>query len=112
MICKPGKDSGCSWLSSKVLNALIQDTLLCKESVKITTKTKHGFFAGRTIMPSVAVGSDHAGYFLKQELMRLLQESGYALLDLGAQDTSPQDYPDVRRLNKVRQLEEEDVKNV
>jgi len=112
MICKPGKDSGCSWLSSKVLNALIQDTLLCKESVKITTKTKHGFFAGRTIMPSVAVGSDHAGYFLKQELMRLLQESGYALLDLGAQDTSPLDYPDVRRLNKVRQLEEEDVKNV
>ena len=46
-------------------------------------------------MQCVAVGSDHAGYYLKHEIIHLLQGSGYEPLDLGAQDTSPLDYPDI-----------------
>ena len=43
----------------------------------------------------VAVGADHAGYLLKQELIPSLQALGHEVLDLGTNSTEPVDYPDV-----------------
>jgi RpiB/LacA/LacB family sugar-phosphate isomerase len=42
----------------------------------------------------VAIGSDHAGFELKQALARYLKELGHEVLDLGTDSTAPVDYPD------------------
>lgn len=42
----------------------------------------------------IALGSDHAGYTLKEHLASWLAESGHAVYDLGTHNTDPVDYPD------------------
>lgn len=42
----------------------------------------------------VALGSDHAGFQLKRMLGAWIQEMGHEVLDLGAHDETPSDYPD------------------
>jgi ribose 5-phosphate isomerase B len=42
----------------------------------------------------IALGSDHAGYALKDHLASWLAEAGHAVYDLGAHNTDPVDYPD------------------
>ena len=42
----------------------------------------------------VAIGSDHGGYEMKEQLKTYLQEWGYAVLDLGTDGTAAVDYPD------------------
>ena len=42
----------------------------------------------------VAVAADHAGYTLKERLKDHLASRGHEVLDLGAHDASPSDYPD------------------
>jgi RpiB/LacA/LacB family sugar-phosphate isomerase len=42
----------------------------------------------------VAVGSDHAGFSLKQQLATWLAEQGHAVIDLGTYSEEPVDYPD------------------
>ena len=46
--------------------------------------------AGRT----VAIGADHGGYELKEQLRGHLRDWGYTVLDLGTDSTAPVDYPD------------------
>jgi ribose 5-phosphate isomerase B len=43
----------------------------------------------------VAVGADHAGYALKQELIPSLRALGHEVTDLGTGNTAPVDYPDI-----------------
>ena len=42
----------------------------------------------------VAVAADHAGYALKERLRAHLVSGGHQVVDLGAHDDSPSDYPD------------------
>jgi ribose 5-phosphate isomerase B len=42
----------------------------------------------------IAIGADHAGWPLKEELARHLRERGHELADLGTHGTEPVDYPD------------------
>ena len=42
----------------------------------------------------IALGCDHAGVELKQEVMRLLDEKGYEWKDFGCYNTESVDYPD------------------
>ncbi len=42
----------------------------------------------------VAIGSDHAGYELKQVLAARLADAGHAVTDLGTHSTESVDYPD------------------
>ena len=42
----------------------------------------------------LVLGSDHAGYELKQELVEFLRGSGHEVLDVGTCSTAPVDYPD------------------
>jgi ribose 5-phosphate isomerase B len=41
----------------------------------------------------IALGSDHAGFPLKQDLAAFLQEGGHDVLDMGTDSTAPVDYP-------------------
>ncbi len=42
----------------------------------------------------IVVGSDHAGFPLKQEMAGLLRDAGHEVIDVGAFSTEPVDYPD------------------
>jgi RpiB/LacA/LacB family sugar-phosphate isomerase len=42
----------------------------------------------------VAIGSDHAGFLLKQQLVPFIAGLGHNLLDVGTNSTAPVDYPD------------------
>jgi ribose 5-phosphate isomerase B len=42
----------------------------------------------------VSMGSDHAGYRLKEELKTFLQNEGHAVLDVGTDSEETVDYPD------------------
>lgn len=42
----------------------------------------------------IAVGGDHAGYRLKQEVVSWLGELGHEALDMGTVSSGPVDYPD------------------
>ena len=42
----------------------------------------------------IAIGSDHAGFLLKETLRRWLADNGHEVLDLGAHSEDRVDYPD------------------
>ncbi len=42
----------------------------------------------------IAIGSDHAGYELKEQVKKLLIRMGHEVLDFGANSTESVDYPD------------------
>jgi ribose 5-phosphate isomerase B len=44
-------------------------------------------------MPRIAIGSDHAGYELKQHLIGLLTAQHHDVLDMGTNSTEAADYP-------------------
>lgn len=43
----------------------------------------------------VALGSDHAGFPLKEQLKPLLERLRYSVLDMGTHEEKPADYPDI-----------------
>ncbi len=42
----------------------------------------------------IAIGSDHAGYLLKKDLIPYLKDLGYKIKDIGTNNVTPVDYPD------------------
>jgi ribose 5-phosphate isomerase B len=44
-------------------------------------------------VPRIAIGSDHAGYLLKQRFIPLLTGEGHEVTDLGTDSEEPVDYP-------------------
>jgi ribose 5-phosphate isomerase B len=42
----------------------------------------------------IAIGADHAGFLLKQELLGSVKSLKHRVLDLGTHSTAPVDYPD------------------
>ena len=42
----------------------------------------------------IAIASDHAGFKLKQDLVKYLGELGHTIVDLGTNSEDPVDYPD------------------
>ncbi|MEI6402966.1 MAG: ribose 5-phosphate isomerase B [Actinomycetota bacterium] len=46
-------------------------------------------------MSRIAIGSDHAGYDLKQHLITVLQRDGHAVADHGTHSTESCDYPPI-----------------
>ena len=45
----------------------------------------------------IAIGSDHAGFALKKEIVAMLLATEHEVADLGAFDAQPSDYPDFAR---------------
>jgi RpiB/LacA/LacB family sugar-phosphate isomerase len=42
----------------------------------------------------VAVGADHAGFPLKDAVIKAIEQAGHTVIDMGAFDARPSDYPD------------------
>ena len=45
-------------------------------------------------MPTIAIGSDHAGFELKELLKKWLESNGYVIGDFGTMSSESTDYPD------------------
>ena len=45
----------------------------------------------------IVLGSDHAGFALKQQLLEPLRAQGHDVLDVGVHSEAPSDYPDAAR---------------
>jgi ribose 5-phosphate isomerase B len=45
----------------------------------------------------IAIGSDHGGFHLKEDIKQFLQERGVACRDFGTYSTDSVDYPDISR---------------
>jgi len=45
----------------------------------------------------IAIGSDHAGFLLKEKIKKYLLQKGYSVEDFGSFSREPSDYPDVAR---------------
>ena len=43
----------------------------------------------------IAIGSDHAGYRLKEHLISVLHDGGHDVVDLGTESEEPVDYPPI-----------------
>jgi len=43
---------------------------------------------------NVAVGCDHAGFELKNDLLHFIERAGHAVVDCGTNSSAPVDYPD------------------
>jgi ribose 5-phosphate isomerase B len=46
---------------------------------------------------TVAIGSDHGGFEMKQKLLPMFEELSLAIHDVGVYDAKPADYPDIAR---------------
>ena|SRR5688572_17740601 len=46
------------------------------------------------VRKKIPIGADHAGFEMKEKLIRYLQESGHPVLDKGTYSTERADYPD------------------
>lgn len=46
----------------------------------------------------IAIGSDHRGFDIKQQIMAIATEMGHECIDVGASDNNPVDYPDLAYL--------------
>jgi ribose 5-phosphate isomerase B len=44
---------------------------------------------------TIAIGCDHAGFTMKSELLEVLREKGFQILDFGTHGTDSVDYPDL-----------------
>ena len=43
---------------------------------------------------TLAIASDHAGYRMKLDIRKHLEEKGYTIIDFGTDSSEPVDYPD------------------
>jgi len=48
----------------------------------------------RENIPPIAIGSDHAGFDYKQEIIDFLESKGFQVKDMGVYDSNSADYPD------------------
>jgi ribose 5-phosphate isomerase B len=59
-----------------------------------SAESASGSGSGPTQGRAVAIGADHGGYELKEQLKRHLSDWAFTVIDLGTSSTDPVDYPD------------------
>jgi ribose 5-phosphate isomerase B len=65
--------------------------------VNIVEMTKGESLPPASPAETVAIGSDHGGFEMKQKLLPMFEELGLTITDVGLHDGKPADYPDVAR---------------
>ena len=84
--------------SNAVITPLARDTAL-ERRVELVKEaqigTQSGPTAGSSPARTVALGSDHGGYAMKEDLKAYLAELDYQVVDCGTHDGASVDYPDL-----------------
>jgi ribose 5-phosphate isomerase B len=60
----------------------------------------------------LVIGSDHAGFAVKQEVIAHLRDGGHEVTDVGSFDPSPVDFPDIARALTARVLSGEVARGI
>jgi ribose 5-phosphate isomerase B len=60
----------------------------------------------------IAIGCDHGGFELKNEIIKHLEEKGFEIKDFGCYDTNSVDYPDIARVVCESVVSEESEKGI
>jgi ribose 5-phosphate isomerase B len=68
--------------------------LALQRKIKVVTTHSAQPTAHKPIAPLIAIGADHGGYPLKENLKNYLTELGYKAIDVGTNNTEAVDYPD------------------
>jgi ribose 5-phosphate isomerase B len=76
-----------------LITPLARDTAALR-GISIRVEHPKSESASTNYARTVALGADHGGYALKEQLKNYLREWGYTPLDLGTSSTDPVDYPD------------------
>ena len=71
--------------------------LVTERGVKLVELKKGELPAPASPAETVAIGSDHGGFEMKQKLLPMFEELGLTITDVGLHDGKPADYPDVAR---------------
>ncbi|HXG38317.1 MAG TPA: ribose 5-phosphate isomerase B [Bacteroidota bacterium] len=71
-------------------NAVVSTSAHVQSITKLTPKDVHSPHASTVI----AVGSDHGGYQMKEQVKNFLLDLGYSVIDVGTQSEQACDYPD------------------
>ena len=77
-----------------------QPLVTYQKCAQVINKSLDGFIDSK-ILPvelDIALGSDHAGYALKEAVKVILKENNYSYTDFGSCDANPVDYPDYAHL--------------
>lgn len=75
------------------LTSLAEDIVRERGIELVRRAPRHASLGGRG--RTIAIGADHGGFEMKQELHRLLTESGFHVRDFGTHSTDAVDYPDI-----------------
>jgi ribose 5-phosphate isomerase B len=89
--------SECGISSSKQNSVCSKITIFCNTSILLVNKIKNGkklVNTPKTGKNKIAIGSDHAGYELKEALKKYLNEIGRPFADYGTFSLESTDYPD------------------
>lgn len=65
--------------------------LISERRIEVQVRTKRGGVMKQKI---IALGADHGGFEMKEQVKRLLEELGHRVRDFGTHSTDPVDYPD------------------
>src|ERR1700739_3093296 len=63
-------------------------------------------------MITVIIGSDHAGFAYKTILVEAMQKEGYSVIDVGAYNDMPTDYPDYAEAVSVALLNKQGERGI
>jgi ribose 5-phosphate isomerase B len=69
--------------------------LVRERGVKLVEMKKGELPAAATPAKTVAIGSDHGGFEMKQKLLPMFEELGLTIHDVGVHDGTAADYPDI-----------------
>jgi len=87
--------SPCYVLEGTLITALARELAASRENEIIECSTKEELAGLTATSRRIALGADHGGYVLKEQLKVFLKDSGYQVLDCGTHTQDAVDYPDL-----------------
>ena len=87
--------SPCYVLKGTLVTALARELAALRQNEIIECGSKEEFTSLKSTNRRIALGADHGGYLLKEQLQVFLKDTGHQVLDCGAHSQEAVDYPDL-----------------
>jgi len=87
--------SPCYVLKGSLITALARELAASRQIAIIECDSNEELGALKSTSRRIALGADHGGYVLKEQLKVFLKDAGYQVLDCGAHSQEVVDYPDL-----------------
>src|SRR5687767_8195306 len=87
--------SPCYVLKGTLVTALARELAALRQNEIIECGSKEEFTSLKSTNRRIALGADHGGYLLKEQLKVFLKDTGHQVLDCGAHSQEAVDYPDL-----------------